>query len=190
MPAIQSPWKMNLTTIDKSQSKKSLKLSPKGFSVTPVASKKPKSSKDPHTDSDQISKLKIKKAYDVATSGAKSIPMNLFMLYMSGNSIQIFSIMITVMLLWNSLNGVLNTLQVFQPFLPQKLAQGPANSRLLCILNGKLLPPVAIYVFLQCVNFGLGIWKMAGMGLLPTSTSDWLAFMEPKKITEYAFGPI
>ena len=57
-------------------------------------------------EKENIVRLKIKKAWDLALAPAKSIPMNGFMMYMSGNSIQIFSIMITVMLFWNSLNAV------------------------------------------------------------------------------------
>lgn len=58
-----------------------------------------------------IQRLKVKKAWDMALSPSKSIPMNAFMLYMSGNSVQIFSIMVTLMLLWNSINAVLGALK-------------------------------------------------------------------------------
>lgn len=37
-------------------------------------------------------------------------------------------------------------------------------------------------MLLQGANFGLGVWKLNGMGLLPTATSDWLAYMEPKEV--------
>ena len=47
--------------------------------------------------------LKIKKAWDTAMAPARSIPMNAFMMWMAGNSVQIFSILIVVMLLWNTL---------------------------------------------------------------------------------------
>lgn len=177
---------MDLSKIDKSRSKTSDKLSPKGFSLAKNETKKAVRK----IDDEMITKLKVKKAYDIAMGGAKSIPMNLFMLYMSGNSIQIFSIIITVMLLWNSLNGVLNTLQIFQPFLPTKEAQETKGQKIMAILNSNLLPAVGLYILLQLVNFGLGVWKMGGMGLLPTSTSDWLAFEQPKVYAETVAGPI
>lgn len=44
----------------------------------------------------------------MAVSPAKSLPMNAFMLYMSGNSVQIFSIGILVMLLLNPLKAIAN----------------------------------------------------------------------------------
>ncbi|KAF4943920.1 hypothetical protein F66182_18700, partial [Fusarium sp. NRRL 66182] len=37
--------------------------------------------------------LKLKKAWEVALAPSKQIPMNAIMMYMSGNSLQIFSIM-------------------------------------------------------------------------------------------------
>ena len=43
--------------------------------------------------------LKEKRAWDVAIAPAKSLPMQAFMLYMSGGGVQIFSIGIVFMLL-------------------------------------------------------------------------------------------
>jgi len=43
--------------------------------------------------------LKEKRAWDVALAPAKSLPMQAFMLYMSGGGVQIFSIGIVFMLL-------------------------------------------------------------------------------------------
>lgn len=44
-------------------------------------------------------KLKEKRAWDLAVSPAKSLPMQAFMLYMSGGGVQIFSMGIVFMLL-------------------------------------------------------------------------------------------
>ncbi|WFD44668.1 hypothetical protein MPSI1_003338 [Malassezia psittaci] len=46
------------------------------------------------------------KAWEVAMAPAKSIPMNLMMLYMSGNSVQIFSMMCVYMTVVNPLRGI------------------------------------------------------------------------------------
>jgi hypothetical protein len=48
--------------------------------------------------------------------------------------------------------------------------------------DSKLLLPLFVYMVLQGANFALGVWKLGGMGLLPTATSDWLAYMEPKEV--------
>ena len=34
----------------------------------------------------------------------------------------------------------------------------------------------ATYVLMNLVALGLGIWKVNGMGLFPTTRSDWLAW--------------
>jgi hypothetical protein len=50
------------------------------------------------------------------------------------------------------------------------------------LYKSNLLLPVAVYLVIQLGNFGLGLWKCNGMGLLPTTPSDWLAFLEPKQV--------
>lgn len=47
----------------------------------------------------------------------------------------------------------------------------------------ELLMPKFVFLFLQVVVMMLGVYKVNAMGLLPTTTSDWLAFLEPKKVT-------
>jgi len=37
---------------------------------------------------------------------AKTIPMNAIMIYMSGNGVQIFSVMITAMLFWQPIKAI------------------------------------------------------------------------------------
>jgi hypothetical protein len=46
-----------------------------------------------------------------------------------------------------------------------------------------LLTAKAAFLGLQLVTIALGIYKVNGMGLLPTTTSDWLAFMSPKQVS-------
>ena len=57
-------------------------------------------------NSENMKRLKMKKAWELALAPAKSIFMTLFMLYMSGNSVQIFSIMITAMTLMNPMKAI------------------------------------------------------------------------------------
>jgi hypothetical protein len=52
--------------------------------------------KPPTTEETQT--LKIKKAWEIALGPAKQLPMQAIMGYMSGNSLQIFSIMMVFML--------------------------------------------------------------------------------------------
>lgn len=55
---------------------------------------------------ESYAKLKQRRAWDMAISPGKSLPMNAFMLYMSGGGVQIFSIGILAMLLLNPIKAV------------------------------------------------------------------------------------
>ena len=43
--------------------------------------------------------LRIKRSWDVALGPLKQVPMNLFIMYMSGNTISIFPIMMVIMMM-------------------------------------------------------------------------------------------
>ena len=42
--------------------------------------------------------------------------------------------------------------------------------------KGRLLWVRIVYVLTNLLALGLGVWKVGGMGLLPTTRSDWLAW--------------
>ncbi len=107
--------------------------------------------------------LKVKKAWEVALAPAKALPMNAIMMYMSGNSLQIFSIMMVFMLFKNPLSGLLQTNEVFRRY----ETEGTKKNMWVVKL---------CYVAMQLLALGLGVWKVNGMGLLPTTRSDWLAW--------------
>ncbi|KAK6353269.1 hypothetical protein TWF696_005246 [Orbilia brochopaga] len=107
--------------------------------------------------------LKIKKAWEVALAPAKSLPMNMIMMYMSGNTLQIFSIMMTAMLFMNPLRALSTVGNTFSKFDGES-----THSRLFIV---KLA-----YIGLQILTIAIGIWKVNAMGLLPTTRSDWLAW--------------
>ncbi|KAL2834356.1 hypothetical protein BDW59DRAFT_46700 [Aspergillus cavernicola] len=122
--------------------------------------------------------LKLKKAWEIAIAPSKSIPMNGIMMYMSGNTLQIFSIMMVFMLFKGPIQGLINTNAVFAKFESETL-------------RGKLLGVKAVYVLVQFALLGLGVWKVNAMGLLPTTRSDWLAWeseRQPHETSYFAFG--
>lgn len=80
--------------------------------------------------------------------------MNAIMMYMSGNSLQIFSIMMVFMLFKNPIQGLLQTNSVF-------IRYETAGTR------KTLWMAKAMYVAMNLLALGLGIWKVNGMGLLP-----------------------
>lgn len=59
--------------------------------------------------------LLSKRAWDMALQPIKSLPMNMFMMYMAGNTISIFPIMMVVMMLWRPMKTVMAVNAVFKP---------------------------------------------------------------------------
>lgn len=47
-----------------------------------------------------------------------------------------------------------------------------------------------VYLLGNFVNIGLALYKCQSMGLLPTHSSDWLAFVEPQARQEYLGGGV
>jgi hypothetical protein len=76
------------------------------------------------------------------------------MMYMSGNTLQMFSIMMVGMAFKNPFMGLLATNQAFERFENEGT-------------RGNLLMVKAAYVACQLVAIALGVWKVNGMGLLP-----------------------
>ncbi|KAI0047049.1 DUF1077-domain-containing protein [Auriscalpium vulgare] len=114
--------------------------------------------------------LKEKRAWDFAISPAKSLPMQAFMLYMSGGGVQIFSMGIVAMLLLSPFKNLAAINTAFVPFAPGPASPSKANS-----LSTLPLQKIA-YIACNILTLGLGLWKCRSMGLLPTGTGDWLAF--------------
>ncbi|KAF9099597.1 hypothetical protein BGX23_000640 [Mortierella sp. AD031] len=123
--------------------------------------------------------LKVKKAWDTALAPGKQLPMQAFMLWMSGNSVQIFSVAITAMLMFSPIKALMSMSQVFERY------ETPSPVKV-SFMDSKLALPKATFVALQLLTILFGMYKLDAMGLLPTSHSDWLAFMDPKTPLEYA----
>ncbi|KAL1842124.1 hypothetical protein VTJ49DRAFT_6003 [Mycothermus thermophilus] len=122
---------------------------------------------------EEMDTLKLKKAWEVALGPIKNLPMTAIMMYMSGNSLQIFSIMMVFMAFKNPIMGILATNQAFERF------ETETN-------RARMLQVKVAYVIMQLVALGLGIWKVNKMGLLPTTRSDWLAWEERREPLEHA----
>ncbi|WFD30411.1 hypothetical protein MSPP1_001430 [Malassezia sp. CBS 17886] len=106
------------------------------------------------------SAIQVAKAWESATAPAKSLPMSLMMLWMSGNSVQIFSMMVVFMTVVNPLKSLATVHTVFAPYRSSKHS---------------LAPQVAVFIACQLLCIALGLYKCWSMGLLPTESSDWLA---------------
>ncbi|EPQ28941.1 uncharacterized protein PFL1_03741 [Pseudozyma flocculosa PF-1] len=145
---------------------------PPGF-IDPDAVQKRQSkakASDAVADRADPSALKMAKAWELAYSPAKSLPMNAIMLYMSGGGVQIFSMMAVGMLITGPIKGVSGMNTAFARY------ASPSHS---------LLLPKAVFILCQLAAVALGLYKCWSMGLLPTESSDWLAWREPREPLEF-----
>jgi hypothetical protein len=94
-------------------------------------------------------------------------------MYMSGNSLQIFSIMMVAMLFKSPVQAVLQ----IQPTFARYETEGTRD---------KILLAKIAYVLCNMSLLALGIWKVNGMGLLPTTRSDWLLWEPMREALEAA----
>lgn len=120
-----------------------------------------------------VSRLITKKSWDLALAPLKQVPMNLFIMYMAGNSISIFPIMMVGMLLMRPFQAIWATKSTF------KMVEG-TNA-----IGQKI-----VYLLGNLINICLALYKCQSMGLLPTHSSDWLAFVEPPVRLEYLGGGV
>lgn len=111
--------------------------------------------------------IQASKAWEAATAPSKSLPMNMMMMWMSGNGVQIFSMMVVMMMITNPLKGITSMHTVFAPY------RSPKHS---------LLPQMAVFVLCHMASIALGVYKCWSMGLLPTEASDWLAWYKAPQV--------
>ena len=160
VPPPPPQWVLDLNSTPPSKSRSAL-ADPPGFtSTTALQGQQPKGGKGkavtPRTkpSPEEMETLKLKKAWEVAIAPAKQLPMNAIGMYMSGNSLQMFSIMMVFMLFKAPIQALLNINQTFVRF----------------ETDGKrrdLLMVKAVFVGCNLLALALGTWKVNQMGLLP-----------------------
>ncbi|KAI2471284.1 hypothetical protein F4781DRAFT_130768 [Annulohypoxylon bovei var. microspora] len=154
---------------------------PPGYPSTAVskkqASKEAKVQPRKQPTPEEMDTLKLKKAWEVALAPVKNLPMTAIMMYMSGNSLQIFSIMMVFMAFKNPILGIITTNQAFERF------ESETNKT-------KIIQAKLAYVAMQMVALAVGIWKVNAMGLLPTTRSDWLAWEAQREPLELAVSAL
>jgi hypothetical protein len=112
----------------------------------------------------------------MAWSPGKGLLTTAFMLYMSGTSIQLFSIMTTGMALVNPIKAMAGTQEMFKEF----KGEDGVDARI----------PKLIFVGIQLVALGVAIYQCSRMGLLPVTSADWTSFIPAKNILEHSGIPI
>ncbi|KAI5669150.1 hypothetical protein M9H77_19003 [Catharanthus roseus] len=124
---------------------------------------------------DSEANWKAQKAWEMAQAPFKNLLMMGFMMWMAGSTVHLFSIGITFSALWQPLSALQGVGKVFEPY---------KDSRV------DLLAPKLVYIALNLVGLGLGVWKLNTLGLLPTHVSDWVSSLPPAQEVEYSGGGI
>ena len=111
---------------------------------------------------------KLKRLNGMQMSPVSSLPMNLFMLWMAGNEIGIFSIMITGNAIYSPISQLLKTNETFAAF------NGDDE------VKEELFRCKLVYAAMCVVALLVGLAKLHFMGLLPTAAADWLDHTPPQ----------
>ncbi len=119
---------------------------------------------------------KSKYAMNIAIAPGKALFQTAFMLWMSGSSIQIFSIYTLFNALTSPVKGILATEMVFSKLGGEK---GIDTST-----------PKLIYVCMQLIALGVALYKCHTMGLLPLTSIDWLWMLPNRSRDEVGGIPI
>lgn len=104
---------------------------------------------------------------NMAYAPGKNLLTTAFMLWMSGSSIQIFSIMMTGMALINPIKALFTINEPFKPFEKEE--------------GIDLKMPKLIFASLQVLALGVALYKCSTMGLLPLTSADWVSYL-PKVV--------
>jgi hypothetical protein len=132
---------------------RSTKQSNKSNTAVTAASNTAVAPRKPPTP-EEMDQLKLKKAWELALAPAKQLPMNAIGMYMSGNSLQIFSIMMVMMLFKGPITAMFNINGTFQRL------ESEGNRQQMVMVK-------LAFVGCNLLALALGIWKVNGMGLLP-----------------------
>jgi ER membrane protein complex subunit 4 len=102
----------------------------------------------------------------------KQVGFMCFMLWMSGNSLQLFSIMMLSSCIYSPFQAIANVTKAF-----------PKNK------DVDVLIPRALYCAVHVGQLIFAAYKLDKMGLLPTHASDWSSQLKPPVYLERAYGP-
>ena len=104
---------------------------------------------------DKLLAKRRSKAMSIATKPGQQILMNAFMMYMSGSTLNIFSISITSMAILTPLTSLFTIDSAFAS------------------LELDTNMPKLVYAACNLAWLALGLYKMSSMRLLPTTSADW-----------------
>ena len=147
---------------------------PSGYLSGDFTDSSSSSSSSPSSSSSlsKTAELVYASAQNTALAPGKQLLMTAFMLWMSGNSLQIFSIMMLGMAFWQPLQRLMNVSGEFARYEGSQV---------------DVTVPKLIFVACNLAGVGLALYKSNSMGLLPTSSADWLS-TAVRPVQEFAGG--
>ena len=116
-----------------------------------------------------------KMAMSIAVQPGQQIAMQAFMMYMSGNQLNMFSINTTSMAIISPLTAIFSIDQAFRKVQHDTTSDDATDM---------LQIPKLIYLALNLVFLCVGLYKMSSMRLLPTTSADWISKIEWKEMIE------
>eukprot|EP00055_Hartaetosiga_balthica_P002895 m.5682 g.5682 ORF g.5682 m.5682 type:complete len:171 (-) comp2452_c0_seq1:307-819(-) len=166
-----SKWQLNdPRRFGSTQLSKGKESSPPGFSgpnlKTDLANK--------GLNATSAAELKNKIAWNMVTKALGQLPMNLFMMYMMGNTVQLITFFMLTYMISGPIAALSNMNKEFEKisreesFTLQKLA----------------------FIGAQLGVMGLAAWKCSGLGLIPTTQADWLEFLPFIEPREFSSGSV
>ena len=111
-----------------------------------------------------ISSLFAQKAWDFAKSPMGQLPMVLFIFWMTGSSLSIYTIMFTVQFAMTPFKAIFNVNTAFEPYEHKGL---------------NTLLPKLVYISCNMVTIGLAAYKFSNMGIIPVLPADWAGLLHP-----------
>mmetsp|Transcript_12414 Transcript_12414/g.18299 ORF Transcript_12414/g.18299 Transcript_12414/m.18299 type:complete len:179 (-) Transcript_12414:4-540(-) len=170
-----TPTKWNFDIVLGKQEKSALKTfaDPPGFSRSTQVDQEEVAPTG--QDAAKKKELMQKRAMEMAMAPGKNLAMQAFMMWMSGAHINIFSILMTGMALFNPAKAILSVNQTFA-----KLDDGKVD----------LLIPKIVFILVNLAGIGTGVYKCGTMGLLPVTSADWTSYLHPKEAMEFSGVPL
>eukprot|EP01083_Nonionella_stella_P084600 234237_1 len=123
-----------------------------------------------------IAKKKSSMAMGLATGPGKSLFMNGFMMYMSGSTLNMWSISVTGMSIMTPLKNMFGISTQFKRF---EDSSGKVDLQM----------PKLIFIALNLLWLCVGLYKMSKMRLLPTVSADWSGRVVWKELMEVSSIP-
>lgn len=93
------------------------------------------------------------------------LPMFLFIFWMTGSGLSIYTIMFTMQLATTPIKALTNVNTVFEQFETKGL---------------NLTLPKLLYAACNCVTIALALYKFSNMGIIPVLPTDWSGLFAPK----------